>query len=299
MMGNGGATRSSILMHIINDELHLDHWSASIKYNEQIILNKWYHVVAGHKSGVTPNLQNDFIYIDGKLSSIFGGGTAGNFTLAGSKLTLGSEHNGTTEYFNGKIAHFRLFNRALTSDEVWQLYAYQKEYFGHGDLSMTLKAGRLGIGTSEPRAMLDVRGMIQFSLIISHRSITADTTVTDLNYIPFSGIIYETPSGLHNGNYFVCPIKGVYQCIANIMTDNAGDYAGNHTWLVNGSETSPTSRGYAFNTGGSIHKQATSHFYFELNAGDTVGVASAGTNIWYGSADHRHSAMSIRLITPT
>ena len=300
MMGNGGTARSSILMWINNDELHLDHWSASIKSKEQIILNKWYHVVAGHKGGVTPSVQNDFIYIDGKLSSIFGGGTVGNFTLAGSKLTLGSEHNGTTEYFNGKIANFRLFNRALTQDEVWQLYSYQKEYFGHGDLSMTLKAGRLGIGTSEPRAMLDVRGTIRFSLIISHRSITADTTVTDLNYIPFSGIIYETSSGLHNDNYFTCPIKGVYQCIANILTDNAGDYAGNHTWLVNGSETSPaSSRGYALSGGGNNHKQATSHFYFELNAGDTVGVASAGTNIWYGSDDHRHSAMSIRLITPT
>jgi hypothetical protein len=161
MLGDGGVARSSILMWINNNQLHLDHWSASIKYQEQIILNKWYHVVAGHKGGVTPNVQNDFIYIDGKLSSIFGGGTEGNFTLAGSKLTLGSEHNGTTEYFNGKIANFRLFNRALTSDEVWQLYSYQKEYFGHGDLSMTLKAGRLGIGTSEPRATLDVKGTFQ------------------------------------------------------------------------------------------------------------------------------------------
>jgi hypothetical protein len=62
--------------------------------------------------------------------------------------------------FHGDIANFRLFNRALTSDEIYQLYAYQKEYFGHGDLSMTLKAGRLGIGTSEPRAALDVRGGI-------------------------------------------------------------------------------------------------------------------------------------------
>ena len=64
---------------------------------------------------------------------------------------------------NGSIANFRLFNRALTSDEVWQLYAYQKEYFGHGDLSMTLKAGRLGIGTSEARAVLDVRGDVMSS----------------------------------------------------------------------------------------------------------------------------------------
>jgi hypothetical protein len=58
------------------------------------------------------------------------------------------------------MANFRLFNRALSSDEIYQLYAYQKEDFGHGDLSMTLKAGRLGIGTSEPLAALDVRGRI-------------------------------------------------------------------------------------------------------------------------------------------
>ena len=65
--------------------------------------------------------------------------------------------------WDGKIANFRLFNRALTTDEIWQLYAYQKEDFGHGDLSMTLKAGRLGIGTSEPRAALDVRGDVHIS----------------------------------------------------------------------------------------------------------------------------------------
>jgi hypothetical protein len=65
-----------------------------------------------------------------------------------------------TRYTDCKIANARLFNRALTTDEIYQLYAYQKEYFGYGDLSMTLKAGRLGIGTSEPRAALDVRGRI-------------------------------------------------------------------------------------------------------------------------------------------
>tara|TARA_B110000305_G_scaffold46635_1_gene49705 strand:- start:68 stop:2098 length:2031 start_codon:yes stop_codon:yes gene_type:complete len=81
-------------------------------------------------------------------------------------LSLGIHFNGeqssffTGGFFIGSMANFRLFNRALTSDEIYQLYAYQKEYFGHGDLSMTLKAGRLGIGTSEPRAALDVRGRI-------------------------------------------------------------------------------------------------------------------------------------------
>ena len=65
------------------------------------------------------------------------------------------------------VANFRMFNRVLTSDEIYQLYAYQKEYFGHGDLSMTLKAGRLGIGTSEPRGALDVRGDVEVGGLIT------------------------------------------------------------------------------------------------------------------------------------
>ena len=158
MLGDGGVLRSSILMWINNNQLTLDHWNAALRVLEPIVLDQWYHVTAGHSGGNTPNLENDFIYINGKRVTPQITQTAGSFTLAGSKLTLGSEHNGTTEFLNGSIANFRLFNRALTSDEIWQLYAYQKEYFGHGDLGMTLKAGRLGIGTSEPRAALDVRG---------------------------------------------------------------------------------------------------------------------------------------------
>ena len=158
MLGNGGTGNSSILMWINNNQLVLDHWSAALRVVEPIVLNKWYHVAAGHRGGVTPSLANDFIYINGTRVTPEITQTAAPFTLAGSKLTLGSEHNGTTEFLNGSIANFRLFNRALTSDEIYQLYAYQKEDFGHGDLSITLKAGRLGIGTSEPRADLDVRG---------------------------------------------------------------------------------------------------------------------------------------------
>ena len=57
------------------------------------------------------------------------------------------------------IANFRIQNRALSADEIWQLYAYQKEYFQVSPDVVTFKGGRLGIGTSEPRAPLDVMGI--------------------------------------------------------------------------------------------------------------------------------------------
>jgi hypothetical protein len=52
-------------MYIEANLLRLDHWSSQTTLREPIVLNKWYHVVAGHRGGSTPSLTNDFIYIDG------------------------------------------------------------------------------------------------------------------------------------------------------------------------------------------------------------------------------------------
>lgn len=122
-------------------------------------IGTWTHVTVVYDG------LNSKLYIDGKFA-VRNTNTTTNLALdSGAKVALGNyiDSNGAlydaTRSYDGSIANVRLFNRALTSDEIYQLYAYQKEYFGHGDLSMTLKAGRLGIGTSEPRAMLDVQGI--------------------------------------------------------------------------------------------------------------------------------------------
>jgi hypothetical protein len=191
LMGPGGLNRQNILMYIHVDELRLDHWGAQLTVPEPITLNKWYHVVAGHRGGNTPDLNNDFIYIDGKKINVTASGSGAAFNLASGKLTLGSSHYTTTEFFNGSIANFRVFNRALTGDEIWQLYAYQKEYFQVSPDVVTFKGGRLGIGTSEPKAVLDVRGIGQFGSIYAPGTIiqvrtndddAASTGNTSLNF---------------------------------------------------------------------------------------------------------------------
>jgi len=133
--------------------------NVQFRFTSPLSAGKWHHVVYTYNGGQAGSTSTAYqVFIDGVEASKFGGSGSGTLTLpAGSALWFGRNHGGTN-HFGGSIANFRLFNRALTSDEIYQLYAYQKEYFGHGDLGMTFKAGRLGIGTSEPRAALDVRG---------------------------------------------------------------------------------------------------------------------------------------------
>jgi hypothetical protein len=137
-----------------------------VRFGPEVRSGEWYHIVLNYKSGGIHNSERFDFFINGSqidttaLST--SGSQAGSATLnlsSPAKLVLGGLFTGV-ERSSSTIANSRLFNRALTTDEIYQLYAYQKEYFGHGVLGMTLKAGRLGIGTTEPIAALDVRGGI-------------------------------------------------------------------------------------------------------------------------------------------
>jgi hypothetical protein len=131
-----------------------------IQVSGAITTDTWIHIVATKIPGGS-GTSTQTLYINGVKPSQSNWGTIGTpLSLSSPVIRLGASPS-SNQHFNGSIANFRLFNRALTSGEIYQLYAYQKEYFGHGDLSMTLKAGRLGIGTSEPRAALDVRGTLK------------------------------------------------------------------------------------------------------------------------------------------
>jgi len=153
------------------------HWSQDVRINYIFNENEWYHITYAYSGGGVSS-ASQHTYINGVhvplLESTRSGSTIGdplNISSV-SRVVIGKRYySSSPNPVNGSIANFRLFNRALSSDEIYQLYAYQKEYFGHGDLSMTLKAGRLGIGTSEPRAMLDVRGGISATGIAGFKTV--------------------------------------------------------------------------------------------------------------------------------
>ena len=154
--------------------ISFDFWANSTVTAEKLIeVNRWYAGVWTY-DGITRK-----IYIDGTQVDLPQSSTPLSIIDNTSRLSIGIyPTNLSGGPMTGSVANFRLFNRVLTSDEAWQLYAYQKEYFGYGDLSMTLKAGRLGIGTSEPRAVLDVRGDVagRFTRFLTYDHVVHSST---------------------------------------------------------------------------------------------------------------------------
>lgn len=133
---------------------------------------EWVHIMYSYSGGTLDEAASDTrvkFYVNGvrwQFQDYWQGGsvTPAALNLPGTNTLQVNGKDGTSNIIvDMSVANFRLFNRALTADEAWQLYAYQKDYFQVSPDVVTFKGGRLGIGTLEPRAVLDVRGSVQMS----------------------------------------------------------------------------------------------------------------------------------------
>jgi hypothetical protein len=155
----GTAYQSSTLL-IYENDIHLDHWLSEIKTTTDVITaGKWYHVVAIHSGTGTNNINENHIYLNGVKQTVEAGGASGNgtFNLQGNSLALGADPNGTNP-FDGSIANFRLYSKALNADQVRELYEYDAERFGHRQNLVALHKGNLGVGVTNPTSRFEVAG---------------------------------------------------------------------------------------------------------------------------------------------
>ena len=260
--------------------INFDFWaSATVTAENLIEPNRWYAGVWTYDGNARK------IYIDGTQVNVPQSSTPLSIIDNTSRLSIGIyPTNLSGGPMTGSVANFRLFNRALSADEIYQLYAYQKEDFGHGDLSMTLKAGRLGIGTSEPRAALDVRGFIisnpiAFSAYASSGGDSSATGVFPGNATHYNyGDCYDTTTYRFNAS-----INGVYHFEWNAFT-NTGATATTRIFLKKNGN-------HAVQKGNSIERHGnglSADVY--LDAGDYVTIEGSGSYplYYYGAGGHNH-----------
>jgi hypothetical protein len=252
-----------------------------------IVPNKWYHIVSIYSGGSDASSRQVFLNgVELGQTDVYQAAALNG--QANMILRIGVYANGSS-YLNGSIANFRLYNQALSADEIWELYAYQKEYFGVSPDVVTLKAGRVGIGTSEPRAVLDVRGDIRggcpvfFQAHAAHPS-TATTLNAPTNPIPFNTIVHNKGGGLQPSGVFTCPLAGYYYIVWWFMSNLQNQTV--YTYLtINGQldlDGTPQSRiyGYSGNTG-DIHNQVVAGGTVYMNVGDELRFVFGGSTYMY------------------
>jgi gliding motility-associated-like protein len=106
--------------------------------NEKIqnILNSQYHLVVG-----TINGNELKLYIDGNLSNILVTPFSQTSNCWGGDIQIGRNWASFVDYFNGKLDDIAIWNRALTPQEIQQLYSssYPQSYFwSTGDTTPTI-----------------------------------------------------------------------------------------------------------------------------------------------------------------
>ena len=278
--GGTSTTGAATGLYILNSNTRLNfyHQNTDKNVDFNFVQNRWYHIVGTYSGG--GGFTGSKIFIDGvDVGGVIGGSDADLVLPATGTITIGDYlYNNTYGLGDGSIANVRLFNRDLSQDEVWQLYAYQKEYFGHGDLSMTLKAGRLGIGTSEPKAALDVRGIAKYENVYYYARASTSTNFhnsgipTYLNVHERSnGGLIVTDSNSSKIQLTTSDADGVYMVWCSVSIESSGSQARGYevTLRKNGTVFASTRCNINYITG-STYSQVVCSGLIDLVSGDKV-----------------------------
>jgi hypothetical protein len=137
-----------------------------VQLDSALSVGTWRHVVAvcDGPSGV----DNMTIYINGQKPAQSDWGTVGLVqNLVNPRLRIGGAASGTTDMFDGKISQFKLYDTALTAEEVKTLYDMGRCDEGHHVVNFSKTRVGIGLGDGEaPKGALDVRGDVHFHNIV-------------------------------------------------------------------------------------------------------------------------------------
>jgi hypothetical protein len=169
-------------------DIVFDIFNHRIETTHTITNGVWYHFAGVFNGGTTTwSVDTCDVYINGVLESTQTTGTAPkNFNLTGNQIYFGTSTN-FLRYFTGKISNFKLYDTALTADEVKRLYDMGRCDEGHHVVNFSKTRVGIGLGDGEvPRADLDVRGSLRIPTTDSDENkegmIKFNPTISELEF---------------------------------------------------------------------------------------------------------------------
>jgi hypothetical protein len=145
-------------------------FGSDVTFPHSMTLGSWYHIACVYDGGAPDSSRRMWINGTELTISVPGAGTALNLD-ANAEMRIGRrQYNTATNNFNGQISNFKLYDTALTAEEVKTLYDMGRCDEGHHMVNFSKTRVGIGLGDGEaPTYTLDVRGQIrsQGSLVTS------------------------------------------------------------------------------------------------------------------------------------
>jgi hypothetical protein len=159
---NGNPASTTIGVHINGTYFNYYFYANDKVFTYNVSVNQLYHIVMTYDGGST--ISSRRMWVNGtELTTYTTGGTIGALNLgANAPLYIGYRKAGI-QPFDGSISNFKLWNVALTAEEVAMEYA-----LGRTGKSLNLTDTSLCLGGTVPRAQLDVRGSIAVDGIVGN-----------------------------------------------------------------------------------------------------------------------------------
>jgi hypothetical protein len=159
----GGAEREYSAIRINGTTLQFWCYSNDLDKNSVITAGEWYHVVAVYLGGGTSE-STMLMYLNGeRITSWDGDTTDGNaLNFVTPSFAVGEDIGRSGYRLDGQVSNPKLWDVALTADEVKRLYYMGRCDEGHHVVNFSKTRVGIGLGDGEaPTYTLDVRGEIR------------------------------------------------------------------------------------------------------------------------------------------